>query len=102
MEKLIEIQVTPSVIHERAEILTKAIAKGQRAVSRAFGIIKSTESCFCGKAGDTFRISMQENMKNWERSLKNMEEGIFELLEIAKEYQKAEGENTDAIHGIII
>lgn len=102
MGNLAEIRVSEEEMKERARGMEKTILKAKQVLGMVLEITGSTENYFRGKAGETFRMSMMENMKNWERQIKNMEQAISDIIVIAEEYAKAEGENTDAIHGVIV
>ena len=102
MGDLTEIQVTPKQLIKSAELMSKTMSKAFKAVSRMSQLAQSTENCFVGKAGEAFRMGMQENVKAWEEQIKNMEGSATELQEIAEEYENAEGGNINAVDGIIL
>ena len=87
--------VTPEKLMETAEEMEKETEKLNKNMQELLELSRKTQNCFKGIAGERFRSCFKRKAAGEEINLEKLKAFPGQLLSIAAEYAKAEGENRD-------
>ncbi len=92
-----EFLVTPKELIASALIMSRAAEKAQKELDRFAGLIQETDSCFQGRAKESFVEKANVLIAEWQKILSGLHNRISDLQDIAGNYERAEGENINVI-----
>ena len=99
MEGLGTFLVTPEELTNKAVIWQNLVKRAQKAYDLFDKAVCDTEGYFEGNAGTQFRAEIKKKVECGREALGQLELLTEKLSEIARVYEKAEGENKNVLGG---
>lgn len=93
----VQFQVTPKEVLSSVQVMDRAVERARRELKALSGLCKETDICFQGKAKESFVLRAEALLEEWEELLCSLHNNVSDLQNIALVYEKAEGENINAI-----